>query len=251
VEGETEALVVDTKFPPGSGDLRHWVSGHVKVPVTRVVNTHYHYDHTLGNDLYPGATVLAHVEVPSLLREREPDQVREHPSGVPAVLVNDPLRLEVGGRELLLFHPGAGAAHTRGDLVVYLPREKVLAVGDLLFNGYYPFFDLGHGGADVPGLIRAARELAAKYPDATVVPGHGPIARAPDLLRYADYLEALWTQVQACRSRGCTEDQAAASIDLSRWGLSLLPSFHGRKLEWATAERNVRNAFHLAGALTP
>ncbi|HYO51607.1 MBL fold metallo-hydrolase [Archangium sp.] len=247
VEGSREAMLVDTKFPPGANLLRAWVSENVRKPVKHVVSTHYHYDHTLGNDLYPDAALIAHQAVPDLMRGNEAHMVKKHPRGVANVLVgNEPMRLDLGEREVILFHPG-NAAHTRGDLCVYLPREKILMTGDLFFFTYYPFFDLRRGGANLEGLIQSVRKLAADHPDAMVVPGHGPVARSSDLARYADYLQFLHDHATEGLQKGISEEQAAEQLDqeISKWGLSILPSFHDNQLTWATARSNVQDVYSL------
>jgi glyoxylase-like metal-dependent hydrolase (beta-lactamase superfamily II) len=94
----------------------------------------------------------------------------------------------VGGSKVVLSHPGR--AHTSGDLVVCLPEHRIVATGDLFFSGHYPFLDGDEGGASLPGLIRALRDLASTYPEAVFLPGHGPLARAGHLRRHADYLES-------------------------------------------------------------
>ena len=149
----------------------------------------------------------------------------------------------VGDQEVVLTHPGR--AHTSGDLVLYLPQHNIIVTGDVVFNGHYPFLDKGEGGVSVAGLIEAIRRLAESYPEAIFLPGHGPLARAHDLRRHADYLEFLQESVKRALSDGLSEDQAADRIDLSGWDLSILPSFHGGKLSWATAKNNVRWAYRI------
>jgi hypothetical protein len=74
----------------------------------------------------------------------------------------------VGGREVVLSHPGR--AHTSGDLVIWLPEHRIVATGDIFFNGHYPFLDRDEDGASIPGLIRALRDLAGTYPEAVFLP---------------------------------------------------------------------------------
>lgn len=247
VKDGNDVLVVDTKFPPASDWLKKWLAKNVDKPVTMVVDTHYHYDHTQGNTNYPDARVYAYKTVPDLMRTNDPAWWNEHPGGVPKAenLVDGMATLKVGAQDVVLTFPGN--AHTHGDLWVYLRRgdKEIVATGDLVFHTYYPFMDLKHGGIDIPGLINAVRTIAGKYPNATFLPGHGPVATAADLNRYADYLQALSDSVAQARATGLTEDQAASTIDLSKWGLSKLPSSHGWKLCWATAETNIRWVYRL------
>ena len=153
--------------------------------------------------------------------------------------------LKVGAQDVVLTFPGN--AHTHGDLWVYLRRgdKEIVATGDLVFHTYYPFMDLKKGGIDIPGLINAVRTIAGKYPNAVFLPGHGPVATAADLNRYADYLQTLSDSVAQARASGLTEDQAVSTIDLSKWGLSKLPSSHEGKLCWATAEMNIRWVYQI------
>jgi glyoxylase-like metal-dependent hydrolase (beta-lactamase superfamily II) len=247
VDGGDEVLIVDAKFPPGSLALRDWVATHTRGRVTYVVDTHYHYDHATGNDLYPGATLIAHQRVPALMRANDGALWADHPQGIPggALAVGDdaPVQLQIGAHQVVVFHPGF--AHTHADVCVYLPHEDILATGDLLFFTYYPFFDLRPGGADLAGLVVADRRLASQHSTATVVPGHGPIASASDLARYADYIQQLSEEIRARIQRGMPEPEIARSIDLARWSLSTLPSFHDGQLSWATARSNIRDVYAL------
>jgi cyclase len=244
VKDGADLLVLDTKFPPAAGWLGDRVTDDYGQP-TVVVNTHYHYDHTHGNAEYPGAKVYAHRAVPGLMRQSDPEWWGAHESALPSELVGDEARVMVGGQEVVLTHPGP--AHTRGDLWAYLRRgdREIVATGDLFVHTYYPFFDLTEGGVDIPGLIAALRTMADRHPRAAFVPGHGPVAAAADLHRFADYLQALQDEVAAARARGLNEDQAVAAIDLSRFGLSALPSYNRGGLCWATGESNVRWAYQL------
>jgi glyoxylase-like metal-dependent hydrolase (beta-lactamase superfamily II) len=246
VKDGADLMVVDTKFPPGSDWLNKSIAGRNEGAVTIVVNSHYHYDHTQGNTNYPGAKIYAYKTVPELMRKRDGEWWNAHPAGIPTELVDGTRTIKVGAQDVVLTYPGT-PAHTHGDLYVYVRRgdRDIVATGDLVFNTYYPFMDLGEGGEDIVGLISAVRTVAAKYPNAMFVPGHGPIATAADLSRYADYLQFVYDSVAQARQNGLSEDQAAKSIDLSRWNLSRLPSFHAGHLCWATAEMNIRWVYQI------
>jgi cyclase len=248
VEDGGETLVVDTKFPPGSEVLRRWISHHVQSPVKIIVNTHYHYDHTEGNSLYPDADRVAFRETPVPMKKFDDDWWSAHARGVPTNLMDDSRVLHVGSIEVQLTHPMA--AHTSGDLWVYLPKQGVIATGDLVFHGYYPFMDQPEGGTSIPGMIAIVRELARDYPNARFMPGHGAMATAADLRTYADYLEALNRAVIAAHAGGLSAEAAASRIDLSSWHLSILPSFHHKKMVWATAVNDVRWAYFLSSSST-
>lgn len=246
VENGGQSLLVDTKFPPGSNELCRWIQKHDASPVAIVLNTHYHYDHTQGNALYRGAVKMAHVNVPTLMRANDSDWWTTHADGIPTVLVSMERTLQVGTIEVRVEHPDT-PAHTAGDLWVYLPQQNIVATGDLVFHRYYPFLDQPEGGTSIPGMIETVRALAHEHPDATFLPGHGPLAHAGDLLHYADYLQVMQQEAIAARKAGWTAEEAASHTRLSEWGLLVLPSFHHRKLIWSTAANNARWAYALAG----
>lgn len=249
VVAENEVLLVDPKFPPVSRQLRRWIRRTSGAPVTRVVNTHYHYDHTQGNVLYPEAAIFAHEKVPHLMLSRDNafnsrSWWERHRDAVPSeTLDGGEHRLKVGDREVMLFHPGQ--AHTGGDLVVSLPDHGIVASGDLVFNGYYPFLDVDEDGVSLPDLIEAVRNLARSHPTAVFIPGHGPLARADDLHHHADYLEQLYESVARACADGLSEDEAVRQVDLSGWKFSVLPTFHRGRLSWSTARNNARWVYRL------
>ena len=194
---------------------------------------------------YPGVVIYAYRNVPDLMRERDGSWWSEHREAMPTKLVGDETTIQVGSQPVMLVHPGA--AHTQGDLYVVVHRDNkdVVATGDIVFNTYYPQMDLGEGGMDLQGLRSAVLGLAEKYPNATFIPGHGPIADASDLLRYAAYLKSLTDSVADAQRRKQTEDQAVAEIDLSRWNLRRLPTFHDNHLCWSNAAMDIRWAYQL------
>ena len=251
VHDGSELLLVDPKFPPGSIMLRRKITK-LHVPVVYIINTAYPYDHTQGNIEYPQAKIYAYHTTPALMRLRNGDWWSRHPDGIPTNLVGESGVIRVGSQEVMMVHPGN--AHTHGDLYVYLQRhgQDVVATGDVMFNTYYPMMDLGEGGMDFQGLIDAVRELAATYPDAIFVPGHGPIANAQDLTRYGNYLQFLRDSITQARQDGLSEDQAARGIDLSAWRLTPLPTFHNNHLCWSTPEMNIRWTYQIeAGTRLP
>ncbi|MDD9940617.1 MAG: MBL fold metallo-hydrolase [Myxococcales bacterium] len=247
IEDGGEALLVDSKFPPGSDVLARWVRKYVRSPITKLVNTHYHYDHAQGNELYPEATIIAHQRVPQLMITQEGEYWSRHFRGMPVEAVPDEgATIKVGSTDVVLRY--LGVAHTHGDLVVYIPQHDVLVTGDLFFHTYYPFFDLSRAGASVHGLIDAIETLAEDYPSARVVPGHGPVANAEDLRRYADYLRYLTDQMLSCIAQGASEDDAVRTLNLKPWKKSVLPSLHDGRVSWATAETNLRCVYRLLAA---
>jgi glyoxylase-like metal-dependent hydrolase (beta-lactamase superfamily II) len=244
VEDGPDVLLVDTKFPPASGRLLRWLRANSLLPVTKTVNTHYHYDHCHGNTLFPKAERYAYENVAEFMKLNDGAWSRAHAGALP----NRPVAavgctVMAGALEVELLHLGPG--HTKGDLVVRVPKYNVIATGDLIFNGHYMFFDESAEGVDLAGNAERLRWLVSTWPGATFMPGHGPVARADDLLRAAAYIEDLLAQARKVRAEGGSAANAVRRIDLDRWDLMILPSFHDNRLQWATHASNAKAAWRL------
>jgi glyoxylase-like metal-dependent hydrolase (beta-lactamase superfamily II) len=241
-----EALVVDPKFLPLSWRLHRWIDREVRAPVTRIVNTHHHWDHTQGNVHYPGATITARAGTRDLMLASDARFWRAHAGSLPTDHLETSRKLRVGQVEIEI-HPSE-RAHTSVDLWVYVKRghEEIVAVGDIAFKGCYPFIDTSDGGTSLPGTSRTLRELASLYPRALFIPGHGALATAGDLVHYARYLDALHGAVLDARRDGLSETRAAGIIRLPEWRLSALPIFHYGTLV-TSAEVDLHAAYRLLG----
>ncbi|MEV4141495.1 MBL fold metallo-hydrolase [Dactylosporangium sp. NPDC049742] len=203
------------------------------------VNTHLHGDHTYGNSLLPAATVIVgHEHMREGLRvdpviDGCPPLWQPVPDWgavtrrLPDITVQDRLTVHIGQRRVDVVHPG-GPAHTTGDLVAWLPEERVLFAGDLVFNGLTPLVFMG----SVTGAIAALDWLAAVGPD-HLVPGHGPLLTAaeidPVFDRIRRYLRLVLDTADAGLRAGLTPLEAARACDL------------GEFAGWADAERLVPN----------
>jgi cyclase len=208
-------------------------------PVRLAVNTHQHGDHTYGNSLLPESTVLiGHERMREGLRADPiidgcppfwapvPDwgPVRRR---LPDIAVTGSTTLHVGDRRVDLLHPG-GPAHTTGDLVAWLPQERVLFAGDLVFAGLTPLVFMG----SVPGALAALDWLAALRP-AVLVPGHGPVLAGAEIDRVLDELRRYYRLVLAVAENGIT----AGRTPLAAARAADLGPFAG----WLDAERIVLN----------
>ncbi|HEX5407288.1 MAG TPA: MBL fold metallo-hydrolase [Pseudonocardiaceae bacterium] len=213
------------------------VSG--KAPIRFAVNTHLHGDHTYGNALLPADTaVVAHemtregLLADFLLASTPPIWSPTPEWGIsairaPSVVLRDELTLFTGTRRVELRHPGY-AAHTEGDVVVWLPDERVLFTGDLLFHHITPLVMAG----SIDGALRSLDWMAGFGAD-TVVPGHGTLIDAADLPDRLAGLERYYRLVadvaRDARAAGLTQLAAAQACDL------------GEFATWPDAERLVPN----------
>jgi glyoxylase-like metal-dependent hydrolase (beta-lactamase superfamily II) len=244
VKGDDEALLIDTKMAFFARLLCWWARCKLGVPVTTVVNTHFHFDHTFGNARFDGVTVRSHKNTPELMRGRDPEFWQSHPESVPSDLIETDHHLKFGEASIAIYT--LPPAHTAGDLWAHVRKNghDYVFTGDIGSFGHYPFLDVGEGGTDLAGWARACRQIANTLPGATFVPGHGPVGNAGDLRRLACYIEFLERSVKESAAEGLDVGATIRNVDLSSWRLRVLPVFHyGERL--ISARANVRRAFRL------
>lgn len=208
-------------------------------PIRYAVSTHLHGDHTHGNSLLPATTVLiAHEQTARAVMTDPvidgcPPYWSPHPDWgevrrrCPDLTLSSELAVTMGGRRIELRHPGH-VAHTPGDVVAWLPEQRVLFAGDLLFHGLTPLVGMG----SVQGALRVL-EWVADFGAETVVPGHGPVcpaAELPDVLAaHERYYRLVLDTAAAGRREGMAPLEAARRCEL------------GEFAHWPDAERLVFN----------
>jgi len=214
-EGQDALLVVDSGQPDAAVQLAAKVREISSKPVRTLVNTHYHFDHMGGNAVVGrGATIVAHEACrQAALKALKPGQKPEE-VGVPQETYKDALELRVGQDVVKLLYLGPG--HTSGDTVVVFESEKALVVGDLFFSGLPPYIDV-KDGADTANWAALIAELAARYPDFKVIPGHGSVSDMKGWQRFAQYLTALRAKVVAAIQAGQSREAAQASVRLDEF----------------------------------
>lgn len=241
VVGDDGALVIDTcaTAPRTRRFLDALDAATGGAPVRLAVNTHQHGDHTYGNSLLHATTVIiGHTRMREGLRvdpiiDGCPPFWSPVPDWgpvtrrLPDIAIDTALTVHVGGRRVELMHPG-GPAHTTGDLVAWLPEDRVLFSGDLVFAGLTPLVFMG----SVPGALAAIDWLASLQPS-IVVPGHGPVLTGAEIERVFDehrqYYRFVLDTAEDGLSRGLSPLQAAREAEL------------GAFAAWADAERLVLN----------
>lgn len=226
--GRRSTVLIDTCFTERRGkQLRDAVQSLSTAPVTTIINTHHHGDHTYGNYLFPQATVIAHHACRDRMLATGLDTCRLFPGvewgeleiSEPTVTFTDEVTLHLDDVTAVARHVGR-AAHTTEDTYVWVAERGLLYTGDLVFNRGTPFVLMG----SVPGLIRTLRELSALGAD-VVVPGHGEIGDGALIQPQIDYLELLWDAAQDGFRAGRTPLETAQRTDL------------GEYASWLDAER--------------
>jgi cyclase len=219
-------------------------------PIRRVVLTHSHPDHCNGASLLPDAEIIAHRRVADDLRA--PHRLAPHiftpfaqgdvTPRLPTIVFDDQLTIAPEGRRVEVRHPGT-PAHTTGDSYVWLPGERVLFTGDLVFHGGTPF---ALSGSPV-GWLRALEQMAALEPD-IVVPGHGEVGGPELFAPVADYLRFLIDAAADARARGLSPLEAARRLDLGRFAAlaekeRIVGNLHRAFAELDGAQPNVPSAW--------
>lgn len=221
--GDDGILMVDADYAELSERILETVRGLAEEaggdPSLRyVVNTHWHFDHTGGNGplAEAGAVLVAHENVERLMAEDRTMAAvggREIPAAPaearPALTLSERLSLSWNGDLIHVVHmPGA---HTGGDVIVHFRDADVVHMGDIFFNGMYPFIDVDFGG-DIRGMVSAIEEILDHTNETTLfIPGHGPLGTRADLQAYGEMLRAAGDRVQGMIADGMSRDEVVAA----------------------------------------
>ncbi|GAB2508710.1 MBL fold metallo-hydrolase [Lysobacter humi (ex Lee et al. 2017)] len=213
--GSDGAWIVDDQYAPMSDKILAALKVLGDRPLRFVINTHWHADHTGGNEAMgkSGAVVMAHHNVRTRMgtagtfRGEKRDAA---PGGaLPVVTFDDGVSLHLNGDHVQARH--VAHAHTDGDVLVKFEKANVLHMGDVYFNGLYPFIDLESGGS-IDGFLAAIRAGVAMADEATlVVPGHGPVSNRAELIAYGDMLQRYRDAIAAMKREGKSLQQVIAA----------------------------------------
>jgi glyoxylase-like metal-dependent hydrolase (beta-lactamase superfamily II) len=214
--GEDGTFLIDDQFAPLT--VKHLaairaVGGDVP---KFLINTHYHADHTGGNENLgnAGALIFSHDNVRERLTVEtviEAFNMVTPPlpkAALPVVTFSTDVTFHLNGDTLRAYH--VPRAHTDGDSVIHFKNANVIHTGDIFFNGFYPFIDVDHGGT-VKGMIEAADGILA----------------LAQLQAYQDMLATAYQRLSALRTKGMSAEEAVARRPLDdleeRWGKGLFP----------------------------
>ncbi|TYB54791.1 MBL fold metallo-hydrolase [Nonomuraea sp. PA05] len=196
-------------------------------PITTLLNTHHHGDHTFGNWLFPEATIVGHEGVrEQIIADGVPAYRAAWSAGVewgkmeptpPFLTFTDRLTLHSDELRCEVRHVGH-AAHTTNDSYVWIPERRVLFAGDLVFNGGTPFVLMG----SVAGALRAVEQLKGLGAE-TVVPGHGEVCGPEAYEPVEGYLRFVQDVARRGKEAGLTPLEAARQTDLGEWAGLLDP----------------------------
>ncbi len=221
IVGERSATVVDTLLVPSlTRPFAEAVRKATDLPVARVINTHHHHDHTGGNWAFADAERYASAAARDLLiRKGKPMAVyrallpRFAPEFEvveifpPTVTVDGAWAIHDGRREIRIIP--AAPAHTYGDVMVYLPTEKVLFAADVAFHYVTPLVSEG----SIEGWLRACDAVLALDAE-VIVPGHGPVGTKKDFELMRDYWLLIRDEGGRLLDGGMSPAEAARALDL-------------------------------------
>jgi cyclase len=226
LNGADGKVVVDTFVQPAWTNLKAALDKMGSQRIATLIDTHWHFDHADNNESFrkAGAAIVAHENTKKRLSESHDLLGAKFPPAPAAALPTQTFaathKLDANGDQIMLGH--IPPAHTDTDIYIKFQKSNVLHLGDVFFNGMYPFIDLSTGGS-IGGMINGAT-FAMKQADATtkIVPGHGPLGDLASLTKYRDVLVTVRDRVAKLKKSGQTLQQvvaAAPTKDLdATWG---------------------------------
>ena len=215
--GPQGKLLVDTGISTSRPQITEALAAISPDPIQHLIDTHWHYDHTDGNQWMhsAGATIIAHEKTRFRLANPQTIEIfhATFPAvpadALPTIMFTTDYTLTTNDATIALSH--YDPAHTDTDISVYFADADVLHTGDTWFNGAYPFIDYSTGG-NINGMIAATkRNLATGTNSTIVIPGRGPVGNKQQLSDTLDMLSAIRDKVAALRQQGKTADEAVAA----------------------------------------
>jgi len=229
-------VLVDDQFAPLTERIVAAVQAIEDAPIRFLINTHYHGDHTGGNENLgaAGTTIMAHDNV----RKRLAANPERGEGALPVVTYSEALSVHLG-EEARAHH--VHNAHTDCDSVIHFTESNVIHTGDLFFNGRYPYIDVEAGG-NLLGLIEAAEKiLEVADAETVIIPGHGPLAGEAEVQQYRAMLETARDRVGALMEEGKSLEEIIADRPMAEydeeWGAAYIDPERFLRLVHASLEQ--------------
>jgi len=238
--GEDGTFLIDDQFAPLTEQILKAIKAVGGQHPKFLINTHYHGDHTGGNEkLGQGGTlIVSHDNVRERLisgsyigafKMSLPPTAKE---GLPVITFSKNINFHLNGDTVIVTH--VPHAHTDGDSFIYFQAANVIHAGDLFFNGFFPFIDVTHGGS-LKGMIKGVDKVLRVADDQTkIISGHGPLGDKQQLASYREMLGIAYERLTKLKAEGKTAEEAAAAKPLAdletTWGNGLFKSDQWIKL---------------------
>ncbi len=246
--GTDGVFMIDGQYGPLSEKITTAIKAISNQPIRYLFNTHWHGDHTGGNENFSkkGATIVAHENVRNRMSSEQTIQAfgRKVPASpdaaLPAITFEDDISFHLNGEQVYAFH--VHNAHTDGDAIVYFMTSNVIHLGDTYFNGRYPFYDVSSGGS-IDGMIQSANQvLFLINEDTKVIPGHGKLSNKKELTAYRDVMMEVRDIVKKAIADGMTiEAIKAANLTKAfdeEWGQGFIKPEKLVDIIWTDLTRN-------------
>jgi len=230
--GADGKVIIDSGMSTSKPQISEALAGLSGDPVKHLINTHWHFDHTDGNEWMhgAGAAIMAHENTKKRLSTPQTMEIVQAtfpaaPAGaIPTETFTEKKTLHLNGEELHLVH--YAPAHTDTDIYIYFEKADVLHIADTWFNGNYPLIDYSSGG-NINGMIAAAdRSLKVAGAKTIIIPGHGNVGDKEQLTKYRDMLVDCRDSVAALKKQGKTKDEVVAAKPTAKydaaWGGGLI-----------------------------
>jgi cyclase len=224
-------LLIDDKLAPVSPQVKSAIAAITPKPIRFIVNTHWHRDHSGGNEALAaeGAVIVAHenvrrrMSVDTFIEVFNRKVPASPPKALPIVTFTRDVTFHLGADEISVIHPDP--AHTDGDSFIRFRHANTVHLGDCYLNGSYPVIDFSSGGT-FPGTIAAA-DTALRMVDARtrIIPGHGAVTTEQDLRQWRDMLVTINERVKKAVAAGLSLEQIKAQKPTQEWDAKLPESF--------------------------
>ena len=210
---DTGVIVVDTKLAGYGPTILEKIKKVTSKPVTTIINTHTHGDHTGSNEAFPATVdIVAHENTKANMAKMDAFK-GDKAQFLPKRTYKDKMTVGSGKNRVDLYYFGAG--HTNGDTWVVYPALRVLQTGDMFAWRDAPTIDRNNGGSGIEFPKTLAKAIAAIKDVDTVIPGHSPVTTPKDLQQFQRFMTDWVAAVQSAAAAGKTVDEAAAAIDLT------------------------------------
>lgn len=221
--GSDGSVIVDTQFAPLNEKIRNAIRQAGGGDVKFVINTHWHGDHSGGNEPFgsAGAVIIAHNNVRQRMSTEQVmaalnQTVPPSPAAaLPVLTFPTRATFHWNGNTVNVYH--VPNAHTDGDSIIHFTNLNVFHMGDTFVNGGYPFIDNSSGGS-INGIIAAAEDVLARADANTkIIPGHGPLATPANLREYLNIVRTTRDRIQTMINQGMSEDAVVAAKPTAEW----------------------------------
>jgi len=223
--GDDGIVIVDDQYAPLADRIQAALKGITDKPVRFIINTHYHPDHTGGNEYFQKqAPIIAHDNVRKRLESGGVGgnggaihmEMKPSPKdALPIITFDHDVTVHLNGEDIRALYFPAG--HTDGDSIIFFPKSNVVHMGDDFVTYGFPFIDVDSGGS-INGMIDGVEKVIAQVPaDVKIIPGHGPVSSVEDVKAYLGMLKETRDVVQKAIKDGKTLDQMKQAKLLEPW----------------------------------